>query len=526
MRVSKYLWQTLRLVSVVFSAELIFIGSTLATETPTAISPKTEEITQFTSVSQLSDVSATDWAFAAMQSIANRYGCTTSAIAYQGNQSLTRNEFAASLSACLNQINQLIATNSASVVTKEDLAILQRLQAEFASELTSLQGKVDTLEVQNAKLAAQQFSPTTKLEGEVIFTVSAAGGAAEKIDSDGEEQGNNLVLSSRARLEFNSSFTGEDNLQVRLQARNIPSFADATGTDMARLALEGDGDNELELSTLEYRFPIGRDATIYIEADGGSLTDFTSDLNPLLGDVQDSGTGSISRFGQTNPVLRQSGSTGVGLFYEISDRFRLTVGYVADDADDPESGIFGSAYGAIAQLVYIPVEEIGISLSYVRSYNTLDTGTGSDRANDPFDDESDSISANSYGVEVSAQISPKFIFSGWVGYTQATALDFTDEPQANIVNYALTFAFPDLGKEGNLGGIVIGQPPKLISNDYEVEGEKYTDEDTAWHLEAFYIFQANDNIAITPGVLVIVNPEHDNSNQTVYVGTLRTTFSF
>lgn len=518
MRVSKYLWQTLGLISVVLSAEL-----TVAAETPTKIYPlKTAE---FTSVAQLSDVNITDWTFQALQSIANRYGCTISDRLAQGKQSYTRNEFAASLSACLNQINALITTSSAGV-TQEDVTTLQRLQAEFAAELAFLQGRIDNLEVQNAQLAAQQFSPTTKLEGEVIFTVSAAGGTAEKIDSDGEELNNNIVLSNRARLEFNSSFTGEDNLQVRLQARNIPNFADATGTDMARLALEGDDDNQFELNTLEYRFPVGKDAVIYVSPIGGSLTDFTSDLNPLLGDVQDSGTGAISRFGQSNPVLRQSGSTGVGLYYEISDRLRLTLGYAADDADDPDSGIFGSAYGAIAQLVYLPVEEVGISFNYVRSYNSLDTNTGSDRSGDPFDDQSDRIGTNSYGVEVSAQLSPKFIFGGWVGYSQATALDFSDNPQAHVFNYALTFAFPDLGKEGNLGGVVIGQPPKLINNDYEVDGEKYIDADTAWHLEAFYIFQVNDHIAITPGVLVIVNPEHDNSNDPVYVGTVRTTFAF
>ena len=36
----------------------------------------------------------------------------------------------------------------------------------------------------------------------------------------------------------------------------------------------------------------------------------------------------------------------------------------------------------------------------------------------------------------------------------------------------------------------------------------------------------NDNIAVTPGLLVIFNPEHNNANDTVYVGTLRTTFKF
>jgi carbohydrate-selective porin OprB len=52
------------------------------------------------------------------------------------------------------------------------------------------------------------------------------------------------------------------------------------------------------------------------------------------------------------------------------------------------------------------------------------------------------------------------------------------------------------------------------------------DTDTSYHLEGLYKVQLNDNIAITPGLLVIFNPEHNDRNDTIYVGTVRTTFSF
>ncbi|HBE34131.1 MAG TPA: carbohydrate porin, partial [Cyanobacteria bacterium UBA11368] len=52
------------------------------------------------------------------------------------------------------------------------------------------------------------------------------------------------------------------------------------------------------------------------------------------------------------------------------------------------------------------------------------------------------------------------------------------------------------------------------------------DDDTTYHLEAFYRIQATNNISITPGVFVLLNPEHNDNNSTIYVGTIRTTFSF
>ena len=39
------------------------------------------------------------------------------------------------------------------------------------------------------------------------------------------------------------------------------------------------------------------------------------------------------------------------------------------------------------------------------------------------------------------------------------------------------------------------------------------------NLEGSYIFPATDNIDITSGILVIINPEHNSSNDTIYSGS-------
>jgi len=79
----------------------------------------------------------------------------------------------------------------------------------------------------------------------------------------------------------------------------------------------------------------------------------------------------------------------------------------------------------------------------------------------------------------------------------------------------------DFGKEGNTLGLIFGQPPKLTG------GKGITrDANTSYHLEGLYKMKLSDNILVTPGVLVIFNPEHNDKNSTEYVGTLRTTFTF
>ncbi len=540
---SEVLWKSLELsagglgvalvlASSVHSAEPPTVGATLEkvaalNQSVLSLKQNTQQsntLAQVTSVSELSDVQPTDWTFQALQSLAERYACMSgySEGSDWGQRSLTRYEFAMGLHTCLDRYNELTAKTTADLMWPEDLATLQRLQREFAPDLASLREPVADLEARTTELEAQQFSATTRLTGEAIFAVSGVVGG-NQVNDDGERIDRNLSFGNRLRLSFDTSFTGEDRLRTRIQTTNAPRLGDAVGTDMARLSFQGDDENKFELSRLEYRFPVVEPATIYIETVGGSLDDFTDTLNAL----SSSGRGSISRFGQRNPIYRQSPGTGVGLSYDFGETASLSFGYLGTgsepEEDDAESEAARSPYGIIAQLTLQPNEAVGLGLTYVRSLNSLDTGTGSELANDPFDNQSDRITANSYGLEATVEVTSRFTLGGWVGYTEARAEDLAGEPKASIFNYAVTLAFPDLGKEDNLAGIVIGQPPRVTGNGL---GRDFQDEDISLHLEAFYRFQATDNIAITPGVLVITSPEHNNSNDTVYVGTVRTTFTF
>ena len=102
---------------------------------------------QVNSVSQLSDVKPTDWAFQALQSLVERYGCITGYLdkTYRGNRALTRYEFAAGLSTCTERINHLIALSTADLVKKEDLETFSKFLEEFAAELTTLRGRIDAI---------------------------------------------------------------------------------------------------------------------------------------------------------------------------------------------------------------------------------------------------------------------------------------------------------------------------------------------------------------------------------------------
>lgn len=492
---------------------------------PQAIS--TEEsgaMSQVTSVSQLSDVRPTDWAFQALQSLVERYGCIAGYPdgTYRGNRALTRYEFAAGLNACLDQVTKLISSSTGTFVTKDDLAVVQKLQESFAVELATLRGKVDALEARTAELEANQFSTTTKLRGEVIFTASDSFGNGVGLTDDETS----TTFGYRVRLNFDTSFTGKDLLRTRLQAANLPNYgaADTAGTNMARLGVDGGAAdaNAFKLDKVIYRFPVGN-ATVWLGPKGLNL----DDIAPLTTPFGDGGNGSISRFGRYNPaIFRGPEGAGAAVNYNLSKTLKATVGYLASDSDAPNPvsgrGVFDGSFSAIGQLNLSLGKAFDIGLSYNRKYNrTGDVGimgsTGSSLANRPFGQAG--TGSDNFGVQVNFKPSSRFQLGGWYGYTKAEQLKNSNN-EATIQNAAVTLALPDFGRKGNLLGFVFGVPPKVTSSDVAKNN------DTSYHLEGFYRFQVNDFISVTPGVYVIMNPEHNNDNDDIWVGVLRTTFSF
>ena len=496
------------------------MGGPLVPAAPQALpTEQSGAMSQVTSVSQLSDVRPTDWAFQALQSLVERYGCIAGYPdgTYRGNRALTRYEFAAGVNACLDQVTKLISSSTSTFVTKDDLAILQRLQEEFAAELATLRGRVDALEARTAEVEANQFSTTTKLAGEVIFAVSDTYGDA--VGTHDDKTVTNFGY--RVRLNLNTSFTGKDLLRTRLQAINVANYSatTATGTNMARLAFDGN-DSNFTLDELYYRFPIGN-ATVFIGPKGLDLDEIADVVTPF----NSTGTGSISRFGLRNPaVFRGAQGAGASLTYNFGN-FRATAGYLAGDSDAPNPangrGVFDGSFSALAQLGFFS-KPFDLGLTYTRKYDRAGAVniigiTGSSLANRPFGQSA--TAADNFGVQVNFKPSSRFQIGGWYGYTKAEQLRRSNN-EATIQNAALTVALPDFGRKGNLLGFVFGVPPKVTESDLT------RNRDTSYHLEGFYRFQVNDFISVTPGVYVIMNPEHNNKNDDIWVGLLRTVFSF
>ena len=425
-------------------------------------------------------------------------------------------------------MNELIAI-ATEQVGSGDLETIKRLQEEYGAELATLRGRVDGLEFRAAELEANQFSTTAKLSGEVVFAVSGAFGDGKA--NGGGDVDDNVILTNRARLNFDTSFTGKDKLRVRLQARNTPEFTDATGTRMSRLSFDGssvtkdEGFEVFELTELFYSFKPVKGVMAKIDVNEADIYENVNVFNPLF---KSSGSGAISRYGRFSPIYRAaSGDSGVtAVLGGKNSPIKLSGSYTSGNPDNTENGFFNGSNAFLGQIEVQPIKALNIGATYVRRFDdgssTNVTGsTGANGTRRPFG-SGVATKSNHYGVQAALQLNKKTTLGGWYGFVDADEENGTGDSE--IQYWAATLGMKDFGAKGNTLGLIFGQPPKItqISNF----GTATEDEDTSYHLEGLYKMKLNENIAVTPGLLVIFNPEHNNDNSTVYVGTLRTTFKF
>ena len=195
---------------------------------------------QVSSITQLSDVRPTDWAYQALSNLVERYGCVAGYEngTYLGGKAMTRFEAAALLNACLDRVTE---------VTDE----LQRLATEFANELTVIKGRVAKLEKQTGALQAQQFSTTTKLKGEATFVLGGVEGARLANSTNV----GNTAFNYDVRLSFDTSFTGKDLLKTRLRSGNFSSQPFGSSSSLFKLDKAETYANQVTLDRLYYSFP-------------------------------------------------------------------------------------------------------------------------------------------------------------------------------------------------------------------------------------------------------------------------------
>jgi len=385
----------------------------------------------------------------------------------------------------LDVIATLIAQSG---INPDDLATIRRLQEEFQAELATLRGRVDALEAETATLRAQQFSTTTKLRGQVDMHL------VTPFDTLGDNA--NTSVANRARLNFDSSFTGNDRLRVRLQGGD----GDAGGP--FGLANAGGAAYDVQIDDFYYSFPVGNRITVTASARGLSGDDWvTSTIVPFDGPAV---------FDPSGPLFYDFGGStsngaGVGINFALTDNIILDAGYTAANsaivngtnvlqATSPSVGIFaaqGQSY--IAQLNFLTDGFFNAAATYLHSDGVATVPSGGALG-----------STDSYAGLLSLDFGG-FFLAGHGAYTTFNGGD--------TFSWTVGAGFNNFLAEGTQLGVYAGEGPSAGDNQ-------------PFFVEGYYEIPFNQYLTITPSVLYGDTRAPGGGDTTGLWGALRATFRF
>ncbi|NJM20416.1 MAG: iron uptake porin [Richelia sp. SM1_7_0] len=461
-------------------------------------------LAQQISVDELSDVKPTDWAYQALKSLIEKYGVITGLPdgTFKGERALSRDEFAAGLAATLYQVEETIATAITDKYIEQDRITLRRLQKEFGEALQELRTRLDDIESRSSQLQANQFSTTTKLQGQQIVAVT-----------DGRNA--NFSAVSRTRLTFSTSFSQKDLLVTQLESGN--NGGDAVGLaqkeDLNLLGSNGtfanaggldftDVEDDVKLRRLYYTLRPSTDLAVtvgtkmsprdFIDSNryaNNEAADFSSGIflnNPLI--VQ-------------NKIDRNGGAGAAVVWKPQNSKLTFRSLYIAGDANSnsDDNGFFGDPRQASAELEYILSDKLTVKLQYTNA-------------------EIDDTDINAYGLNAeyvlnrNTGIFGRLGIGNYQGFNTATGQDL----DLNPVSWTLGVGLRNIGIPGTIAGVAIGQP--FVSDGL---GNA-----TQTNFETFYNLQLSDNISVTPIISLVINPDNDSNQGTIWQTTFRTVFSF
>ena len=366
----------------------------------------------------------------------------------------------------------------------EDIENLKSIVKELQSKIDELDG----LQPNQSEFEAGSFSTTTSMDGKAIFWVGGIDGINDiDDDEDGslaDEPTDGVQTGYTYTMNLNTSFTGDDNLYVRLKGGNN---GDAWSSKPAGYHISTkDTDHAMNIDKIWYTFPIGESITAFV---GPMIENYYMYVTPSIykpGALKAFKLGGNSNFGASTDV-------GFGFKYEADNGFAIASNIVDKNADS--TGFFqnDSVSKWDTQFAYTqPRYHLSLTLSNAQEWTSQlynATALGENTAADSM-----GYAARAYWMpEESGTAVPEIS----VGYDVKVWDDAANGAVDEAGSWMIGLTWKDIMSADDRIGIALSQPLKATS----VAGGGDTgevDDPLLW--EAYYSFKYNDYMTITPAV--------------------------
>jgi len=329
------------------------------------------------------------------------------------------------------------------------------------------------------------FSETTSASFSVDFAVGAVDGLG--ITSTDKDSGKEALAAQYGfQIDLTTSFTGEDSLDISIDAGN----ADSTGA-LAEFDMNGPtGTDELTVDGVSYSFPIGDKTSAFVGAQG---TDGSSAFTVACTYGGPSNT--LDDCGNVQSGFNAMSGSSFGASYAVNDEISLAFGYAGNGVDSSKGLMTSEGLDAVGVNAAYTTDAFGASVTY------SSVETASAKGLNTYSDSS--VALNGYW-------SPEGFPSISAGY------EFTDVGGAGVnvdekTSFFVGLQFDELGPGS--AGIAMGTQGSIT------EGS-----DEALMYEAYYSYPVNDGMTVTP---LIYAKEKTSSTDEDETGLMvKTSFSF
>jgi len=176
-----------------------------------------------------------------------------------------------------------------------------------AEQLAVTNSRVDSLEARLNNIEAGSFSETTTASFSADMAIGATDGVA------GQEA---VTASYGFQIDLNTSFTGEDSLDISIDAGNAGSGS------LAELDLNDGGvDDALYVDGVSYTFPLGDKTTVFV----GDNTDGSALYSTAC--VYGGPSNTLDDCGNASSALAAGFGTAAGASFDLGNGFTAAIGY-------------------------------------------------------------------------------------------------------------------------------------------------------------------------------------------------------
>ena len=380
--------------------------------------------------------------------------------------------------------------------TNEDIAILK--------------GRVDGLEAQQNDFEAGAFSSTTSMDGKAIMWVGAVDGGDDIGGTEAVQTGYSYTMN------LNTSFSGDDNLYVRLKAGEYGSQWGKKST--YHIETKGTTD-QFKVDKMWYTFPIGDNITTFV---GPRIENYYMYVTPSIyrpGALKSFKLGGNSNFGAST-------DTGFGFKWETDGGFAIASNIVSKGADG-DSKCNSGALGLIGK---DDCSKWDTQVAY-----TTDRWHVSATLSDQQNWTGHAYNATSKAAAMSAGDFTGYALRGYwmpeesgsavpeisVGYDVRTADNPATGDDKESDSWMVGFTWKDMFQADDRIGLALTQPLKVT----EKQGGGATGEVDPLVWEAYYSFRPNDSMEVRPAIFGGTDVENSTVDD-IFGAVLTTEFKF